>query len=148
MTFDLDRFKQAQARDFDAALAELRSGQKRSHWIWYVFPQLSGLGRSPMAEAYGMRGIDEAVAYLRDPELRSRLIEVMSAVRAHAAAPLRLLMGSEIDALKLVSSMTLFREAARRAKDEDVETLASEILRTAAAQGYAECGFTLRACAR
>ena len=60
MTFDLDRFRRAQTRDYEQALGELQAGRKRSHWIWYIFPQLAGLGSSPMAETYGLRGVEEA----------------------------------------------------------------------------------------
>jgi uncharacterized protein (DUF1810 family) len=147
VTFDLDRFVQAQDRDFEQARRELEEGRKRSHWIWYVFPQLAGLGSSPMAEAYGLQGIDEATAYLRHPVLRERLLSMMKIVQGHSVS-LRTLMGSHIDALKLVSSMTLFREVGRRAGDEEVATSAAAILQTAAQQGFAECDFTMRALSR
>lgn len=147
MTFELERFIQAQDRDFEQARRELEDGRKRSHWIWYVFPQLAGLGSSPMAEAYGLQGIDEAAAYLRHPVLRERLLSMMNVVRAQDV-PLRALMGSQIDALKLVSSMTLFREVARREKDDDVAKAADEILETAARQGYSPCAFTMRSLSR
>ena len=144
MTFDADRFIQAQDGGvFTQALSELQAGAKRSHWIWFVFPQLAGLGSSPMARLYGLQGADEAAAYLREPVLRERLLSAMNAVRRQAV-PLRRLMGSEIDALKLVSSMTLFREVAKRANDDEVADAASEILRTAASQGFSECAFTQR----
>jgi len=153
VTFDLDRFVQAQDTGaYAQAIAELHAGAKRSHWIWFIFPQLAGLGSSPMAEAYGLRGIEEATAYLRHPVLRERLLAAMNAVRASASAEasadkhstsLRLLMGSQIDAQKLVSSMTLFREVGRRAKDDDVANAADEILQAASHQGYSACAFTL-----
>ena len=152
MTFDLDRFRQAQARDFEQALAELQAGRKRSHWIWYVFPQLAGLGSSPMAQAYGVQGVEEANAYLADSLLRARLLATSNAVRAHLdrepAAPLSAVMGSEIDAIKLVSSMTLFREAARRAGDAEMASVAEAILAAAKEQGLSECEFTVRALRR
>ena len=147
MTFDLERFTRAQQRDFSQALGELEAGRKRSHWIWYVFPQLAGLGSSPAAQAYGLQGAEEATAYLRDGVLRDRLLAAANAVRRHleseSPAALRTLMGSDIDALKLVSSMTLFREIARRVGDEDVRSAADAILRAAKTQGFAECEFTL-----
>ena len=146
MAIELERFIDAQDRDFDRALAELNAGAKRTHWIWYIFPQLAGLGHSPMAEMYGLRGVEEAGAYLGDPRLHDRLLAVMNAVRAQRV-PLGTLMGSDIDALKLVSSMTLFRDVARRAGDEDVRAAADEILEAAKRQGFAECQFTLRALA-
>jgi len=148
VTVSLDRFRLAQQHDYERALAELRAGRKRSHWIWYIFPQLAGLGSSPMAETYGLQGTEEASAYLADPELRSRLLAVANAVRAHVdhepAAALRTVMGSEIDALKLVSSMTLFRKIAQRAGDDEMASVAEAILAAAKKQGFAECEFTLR----
>ena len=146
MTFDLDRFTQAQDRDFERARRELDEGRKRSHSIWYIFPQLAGLGSSPMADAYGLQGVDEAAAYLKDSLLRDRLLSVMTVVRRQTV-PLRTLMGSQIDALKLVSSMTLFREVARRVGDDEVAAGAAEILEAAKRQGFSECAFTLSACA-
>jgi uncharacterized protein (DUF1810 family) len=146
VTIDLDRFRLAQQRDYEQALAELAAGRKRSHWIWYIFPQLAGLGRSPMAQTYGLQGIGEASAYLADPLLRSRLLAVSNAVRANLdhepPAALRRVMGSEIDAVKLVSSMTLFREIARRAGDDEMASVADAILAAAKKQGFAECTFT------
>jgi uncharacterized protein (DUF1810 family) len=154
VTFDLDRFRRAQqGRDgFAAALAELEAGRKRSHWIWYIFPQLAGLGQSAMAVQYGLHGVAEARAYLQDQELRDRLLRVTHAVRAQLQREpepaLADVMGSEIDALKLVSSMTLFREVARRAGDEDLASSAEAILLKAARQGYRDCEYTLRELAR
>src|SRR5262245_31646982 len=132
MSFDLDRFTKAQDHDgaFGAALEELYAGRKRGHWIWFVFPQLRGLGFSPMAERYGLDGVAEAVAYLQHPVLRSRLRDVTLAVRGHLAgngASLPHLMASPIDALKLVSSMTLFEQAARTAQATDPSPEVSEL---------------------
>jgi uncharacterized protein (DUF1810 family) len=148
VTFDLDRFKRAQESDFAHALAELRAGRKRSHWIWYIFPQLAGLGRSPIAQMYGLDGVDEATAYLRDPLLRERLFAAADAVREHLQhdppVALPTLMGSDIDALKLVSSMTLFHEVARRAGDNELASIAGAILQAAKMQGFDECEYTAR----
>ena len=125
---DLDRFKQAQDSrhaGYATALAELRAGRKTSHWIWYVFPQLRGLGRSSMAVRYALADGGEAAAYLRDPLLAQRLVAATAAVRGHVApvrgagAPLDVVMGSDIDALKLVSSMTLFARVAAQMIAED-----------------------------
>ncbi|HUK33741.1 MAG TPA: DUF1810 family protein [Vicinamibacterales bacterium] len=146
MTFDLDRFTRAQERDYEQALAELRAGRKRTHWIWYVFPQLAGLGNSPAAQTYGLQGVDEATEYLRNSVLRGRLFDAANAVRAHVErqppATLQTLMGSEIDVLKLVSSMTLFRAVARRIGDEEIASVAHAILRAGRGQGFPECEFT------
>ena len=154
--FDLDRFRTAQDASpagFATALRELQSGRKTSHWIWYVFPQLSGLGQSSTAVYYALSGPDEAADYLRDRVLGERLVTAASAVRAQLARtrPPRIeeLMGSRIDALKLVSSMTLFRHVARTLQATEPHprfaTLAEHadaILAAAAAQGYEHCTFT------
>jgi uncharacterized protein (DUF1810 family) len=154
----LDRFKTAQASPdsgFHAALREIQEGAKRGHWIWYIFPQLRGLGASAPAETYGLAGPAEAADYVRDTVLRSRLLEIATAVADHLRAPdpprLETLMGSGIDARKLVSSLTLFSHTARElyAADgfEDYGTLAAiadEVLDIAAAQGYPRCDYTLR----
>lgn len=154
--FNLQRFKDAQAdpeAGFLAALSELRAGGKHGHWIWYIFPQLAGLGRSPAAERYGLAGEAEAAAYLRDPVLRGRLLAVTSAVARllRAGQPLIVTMGSSIDVLKLISSLTLFEAAASRLRDEpaakDLAQLSSaiaEILDSAASEGYERCRVTRR----
>src|SRR4051794_7684498 len=114
-TSRLERFRIAQASEFGGlhdALREIESGRKSGHWIWYIFPQLAGLGRSPMAAEYAFADATEARDYLRDEQLRAGLHALTSAVarqlRAAEAPPLRVLMGSHVDAMKLVSSMTLF----------------------------------------
>jgi uncharacterized protein (DUF1810 family) len=99
---------------YDQALAELRAGRKRSHWIWFVLPQLAGLGRSAMAQRYGINGLAEARAYLTDPVLRQRLEAVIAVINAQLRQPgqsLERLMGSGLDAAKTVSSLTLFEAA-------------------------------------
>ena len=80
--YNLNRFIEAQNRDYDIALAEIRAGKKASHWMWYIFPQLKGLGRSSTSEYYGLSGIKEAQAYLSDPIMKARLIEITDAVIA------------------------------------------------------------------
>ena len=106
----LDRFVRAQDGVYERVLAELRAGEKRSHWMWFVFPQIAGLGSSPTAREYAISSLDEAKAYLAHPVLGPRLIECAELVRATAAPP------SEVfgfpDDLKLRSSMTLFARAA------------------------------------
>jgi uncharacterized protein (DUF1810 family) len=114
----LDRFKTAQGQrhaGFDTALAELRAGRKRSHWIWYIFPQLAGLGSSAMSRRYAVRDHEEAIAYLRDDVLAHRFLAVTTAVAEQLmkGVPLQRLMGSEIDVVKLISSLTLFHPVAR-----------------------------------
>jgi uncharacterized protein (DUF1810 family) len=111
--FDLDRFVTAQDREgtYAAALAELRAGRKRTHWMWFVFPQVVGLGRSGMAEHYGVDGLAEARAYLVHPVLGPRLLECARALTdLPDRDPVRVL--GHVDAMKLRSSMTLFARAA------------------------------------
>jgi uncharacterized protein (DUF1810 family) len=104
--WDLARFVEAQTDSFERARAELAAGRKSSHWIWFVFPQLRGLGTSPMAERYGISGRAEAEAYLRHPLLGARLVDCTRLVTS-VAGDLRTIFGSPDD-LKFVSSMTLF----------------------------------------
>jgi uncharacterized protein (DUF1810 family) len=157
--FDLDRFKRAQQDSrsgFEVALGELQRGHKQSHWIWYVFPQLAGLGHSSMAVRYCLQGAAEATAYVEDALLLERLLAAVRAVAKQLESkpprPLSELMGSDIDALKLVSSMTLFREIAHRLNEshpsqelQDLEKQATAVLQVAAAQGYPACRFTRQA---
>ena len=105
--FDLGRFVDAQAGVFGAALAELQAGKKRTHWMWFVFPQLRGLGRSPAAHHYGVGSFEEAQAYLAHPLLGRRLEGATEAALASGAGSSRALFGSPDD-LKFCSSMTLF----------------------------------------
>lgn len=107
---DLDRFRAAQARDLDRAVAELRAGRKASHWMWYIFPQLAALGRSATAKHYGIADLAEARAYLADAELAANLRRAAGAMLANEGRPAEAVLGA-IDALKLRSSATLFREA-------------------------------------
>ena len=108
--FNLDRFVTAQAPVFTTALAELKAGRKRSHWMWFIFPQLAGLGSSPTAKFYGISGLPEAAAYLGDPLLGQRLLACTEAVLAVQDRSLHAIFGSPDD-LKFRSSMTLFGEA-------------------------------------
>jgi uncharacterized protein (DUF1810 family) len=107
MNFDLTRFLQAQETRFETALAELRRGAKRTHWMWFIFPQIAGLGSSPTARHYAIASRDEAVAYLNHPVLGPRLIECAEALLAVEGKPASEIMGFPDD-LKLRSSATLF----------------------------------------
>lgn len=107
---DLTRFVEAQAPVHETALAELRAGHKRSHWMWFVFPQLAGLGTSPTARVYGIAGLDEARAYLAHPVLGPRLLACTRAVLGLEGRSLHAIFGSPDD-LKFRSSMTLFDRA-------------------------------------
>ena len=108
--FDLARFVRAQAGIYEQTLAEIRSGRKRSHWMWFIFPQFAGLGHSPMAQRYAIGSIAEARAYLADPVLGTRYRECVASLQALPATTAERLFGG-IDAIKLKSSLTLFDEA-------------------------------------
>jgi uncharacterized protein (DUF1810 family) len=146
----LERFHQAQAdasAGYSTALAEMRFGRKTSHWIWYIFPQLAGLGRSGVAQYYAIRDLDEAREYLRDPVLGARYAEISAAVaeKLEAGVSVERLMGGSIDALKLASSLTLFRAAASQLHDKASDALARQcdaILQAMTHQGYPACTFT------
>ena len=109
-TFNLDRFLQAQRETYVTALAELKAGRKASHWIWFIFPQLSGLGRSPTAQHYAITSLEEAKAYLDHPVLGPRLHECLSALQSSASTSAEQIFGA-LDAMKFRSSLTLFRAA-------------------------------------
>jgi uncharacterized protein (DUF1810 family) len=106
-SFDLDRFVEAQEQVHASVLDELRAGRKTSHWIWFIFPQLKGLGRSWMAEHYGIASRAEAEAYLNHPVLGPRLEECTRLVNGVEGGSIREILG-DIDATKFRSSMTLF----------------------------------------
>lgn len=106
---DLQRFLDAQARDYQAALAELKAGRKRSHWMWYIFPQVQGLGYSNMAQHYAIKDAAEAAAYLKHPTLGPRLVDISRALLTLPGSNATAVMGTPDD-LKLRSSMTLFAQ--------------------------------------
>ena len=119
----LERFVQAQEKDgsYERALAELKAGRKTGHWIWWIFPQLKGLGTSRNSTYYGLADGAEALAYLRHPVLGARYRECLAVVYLHICqgkVDPRTLMGSHIDVLKLRSSLELFLKVA---PDEDAE---------------------------
>jgi uncharacterized protein (DUF1810 family) len=107
----LDRFVRAQEKDYAQALAELEAGRKRTHWIWYILPQLRALGRSPMAREYGIAGRCEAAAYLAHPVLGPRLVACVHAILGHADRTAVEILG-EVDAMKFRSCLTLFHAVA------------------------------------
>lgn len=113
MVAEFQHFIDAHDGVFDAALAELRAGQKRSHWMWFIFPQLQGLGRSEMAQRFAIGGLDEARRYLQHPVLGPRLLQATQAAQQamEADTPLHALFGT-IDSQKFISCMTLFGAAA------------------------------------
>jgi uncharacterized protein (DUF1810 family) len=107
----LERFVRAQERDYTQALAELSEGRKRTHWIWYVLPQLRDLGRSEMAREYGITGRQEAAAYFAHPVLGPRLVECVNAILSHQDRTAVEILG-DVDAMKFRSFLTLFAEVA------------------------------------
>ncbi len=109
--FDLDRFLNAQAGVFPQVLAELAAGQKRSHWVWFIFPQMKGLGSSSHSQFYGIGSIQEAASYWRHPVLGPRLEQCTILVNQVQKKPISQILGSPDD-LKFRSSMTLFSRAA------------------------------------
>jgi uncharacterized protein (DUF1810 family) len=151
----VERFRKAQNsayEGFDAALDDMRAGAKSGHWIWYIFPQIAGLGTSQASRMFAIEGWDEAVEFLNDPVLCSRLVVIARAVaeQLQSGKALRVLMGSDIDARKVVSSLTLFGHVARKLHEADgrdaYESLAAvsdEVLALAASQGYPACAYTL-----
>lgn len=107
MTYDLGRFKTAQDKDFEIALTEISAGKKRSHWIWYIFPQLKDLGFSEFAVYYGIQDLGEAKAYMDDKMLGSNLITITEALLEHKGKNIVRIFG-RTDAMKVRSCMTLF----------------------------------------
>jgi uncharacterized protein (DUF1810 family) len=130
----LDRFVAASSATHAAACAELRAGAKRTHWMWWTFPQVAGLGRSHTARRYAVEGYDEARAFLAHPVLAARLAEAMAAMMANASAAPEAVLG-DVDAAKLRSSMTLFEAVA-----DDPAPFAEMI---ATFHGAARCARTL-----
>ena len=107
---DLQRFKDAQRNDYEQALQEVKSGRKRTHWMWYIFPQIHGLGMTPISDYYSIRSLREAKDYLKDPVLGARLVEISKALLELNTSDPHAVFGSPDD-LKLRSCMTLFERA-------------------------------------
>lgn len=153
----LDRFREAQdppLAGYSRALAEMRTGRKQTHWIWYVFPQIAGLGRSHLSQKFAIADRAEGERYLEDEQLGTRLLTVAEVVLEHLrdGRLLQDVMASDVDAQKVVASMTLFgRVASERAREAGAQRhralagVAGEILERAAAQGYPACAFTIKA---
>lgn len=150
----VEHFVESQRKEyagFSQALREMEAGRKTSHWIWYIFPQIHGLGRSPIAQKFALGGRHHAIDFLMNQELKSNLIAITAVVarQLKAGIPLGTLMGSNIDALKLVSSITLFESVIQLIKlDGDIEYEeflkdCQTILSFAELQGYPRCQHTL-----
>ncbi len=109
-SFHLKRFLDAHLREFPEALAEIRNGRKQSHWMWYIFPQISGLGMSEISAYYAIQNLDEAKDYMEEPTLREDMLKICDALLGLASNDASKIFGFPDD-LKLKSSMTLFAEA-------------------------------------
>ena len=146
---DLQRFIDAQHSSADRALSEIEAGRKASHWMWYVFPQVKGLGLSPTAQRYAIVSVEEAKAFLEHPVLGPRYRRMVNAVWhqvVEGGVMLNALFGSPDDA-KLVSSLTLFAGVASRHSEPDPDVVAlisqaEEILEAANVQGLDRCTTT------
>ena len=110
MSYDLDRFVVAQDRVFEQVVQEITIGRKKGHWMWFVFPQVKGLGKSYMSEEYGLSGVDEANAYFKHPVTGERLLRLSNLLLSHSDKSIVSILGRP-DNLKLKSSMTLFEAA-------------------------------------
>lgn len=149
---DLRRFEAHHPADIDRAVEELQAGRKRTHWMWFVFPQLRVLGRSDTAIHYGIESPDEAVEYLRHPVLGAdyrRAVEAVFEQVVRQDVTIARLMGAPDD-LKLVSSLTLFGGVAARLgtpEGEELATMCEQVLAAAAAQGFPRCVVTTSALA-
>ncbi len=141
----LSRFREAQEGIYPAALRELAAGRKRGHWMWFVFPQLRGLGHSPTSEFYGIRDLSEAIAYLQDPLLGARLRECVAVLLSQPQASPEAIFGP-VDTLKLRSSLTLFASAAEHAgREAEAALFAAALTRFFAGE---RCPLTLARLAR
>ncbi|MEE1228054.1 MAG: DUF1810 domain-containing protein [Lachnospiraceae bacterium] len=110
MSYDLQKFKDAQKKDYETALMEVRCGRKRSHWIWYIFPQIEGLGMSAISQYYAIADLEEARAYLRDSYLKGHLIQISEALLDLSTSNPTEVFGKPDD-MKVRSCMTLFHIA-------------------------------------
>ena len=155
MTIDLLRFVEAQRDTFERAFGEIEAGRKQSHWMWFIFPQVSGLGVSSISQRYALASMEEAAAYLQHPVLGAGYLRIVDAVWHQVieeGVSIGALFGSPDDS-KLVSSLTLFAAVARGVDPARPDlamfvTHADEILRAAATEGLAQCMTTLRFVAR
>ncbi len=112
---DLDCFIEAQDNMYSVALKEIKSGKKKSHWMWYIFPQIKGLGKTEISNYYAIKNLEEGISYLENPILKGRLLEISQAVLDLNTRNIEEVFGS-IDSLKLKSSMTLFHQIDKEEK--------------------------------
>ncbi len=142
--FNLNRFVDAQDRSYQGALDEILKGEKRDHWIWFVFPQ-GPFGKTETANQYSLKSVSEAIAYIQHPILRNRLLEITMAVLKQLKSGIqpKILMGSSTDCLKLASSMTLFNYVAENQNDHELGDATSKTLDLLAACGWEKCPKTM-----
>lgn len=150
MTNQFDKFYQAQAKQYDNAKSELSTGSKKTHWIWFIFPQLKVLGYSQTAKYYGIQDIHEACEYLKDTKLYNHYYEILSIAhnQLSQSIPLFKLMGGHPDDYKFISSLTLFHQASQRLIGEDIKyhrlnQLCQDVFDIVERQGYGPCQTTL-----
>lgn len=145
---NLVRFHKAQDKYYNQAFKEIKTGKKTGHWIWYIFPQIKGLGKSSNSSEYGISDFNEACDYLNDPKLFKRYVTMVKLVESQLKIPIKKLMGSDTDAQKFASSLTLFQSAATylslQSNDtsqelKDFERCCTKILDAIAKQGYPRC---------
>ena len=129
---------------YEVALKEIQDGEKTGHWIWYIFPQ-GPFGTSKMAQKYAITSQAEATAFLQDPTLRGRLLEISNAIAGQLTAGIQpaILMGGEIDCQKLASSMTLFEFTAAELDDQEFRNAAKSVLDQIKPHGWGHCTMTL-----
>ena len=153
-TTSLERFREAQKEMHLTAKCELASGAKRTHWIWYIFPQLKGLGHSNMCKHYDIQSGDEACAYLQDESLFKNYVELLSIVKIQLTKGISLnnLFNGSTDAKKFISSLTLFNLAAKHLLSENFYQLSAfveltnNLLKIIQTQGYKTCTHTRANC--
>ena len=138
--FNLNRFVDAQDRSYQGALDEILKGEKRDHWIWFVFPQ-GPFGKTETANQYSLKSVSEAIAYIQHPILHNRLLEITMAVLKQLKRGIhpKILMGSSTDCLKLASSMTLFNYVAENQNDRELGDATRQTLDSLAACGWEKC---------
>lgn len=148
---NLMRFHKAQEKYYNQAFEEIKTGKKTGHWIWYIFPQIKGLGKSSNSSEYAISDFNEACDYLNDPKLFTRYVTMIKLVESQLKIPIKTLMGSDTDAKKFASSLTLFQSAATylsfQSNDtsqelKDLERCCIKILDAIAEQGYPRCHTT------
>lgn len=143
--YKMDRFKNVD--NFNEAIDEINNANKESHWMWYVFPQLEGLGYTEMSKYYSLKDPKEAKEFLLDPVCRSRLLTAFCAVKSHRNKnELQDIFNSIIDCKKFMSCLTLFKYMSKNINDKEINELVSELIDWALEEHLFECDFTEEKC--